>query len=111
MEFNSFCLSVEDHATRNVITRCNSSMPLYTISLSATPPPQASTYYALTASTLLWHRHLSHLGPDALSKLSTSGSIIYNKPRDIPIGHACQLGRHSRLPFISHHLVPHSALI
>jgi hypothetical protein len=86
IEFDPFGLSVKDLATRNMITRCNSSGPLYTICLSTTHPPQASTYYAITTAaipTSLWHCHLSHLGPDALSKLSTSFSITCNKPRDV----------------------------
>jgi hypothetical protein len=48
MEFDPLGLSVKDLATRNVITRCNSSGPLYTICLPATHTPQASTLYTLT---------------------------------------------------------------
>jgi hypothetical protein len=39
MKFDPFDLSVKDLATRNVITRCNSSGPLYTICLPATRAP------------------------------------------------------------------------
>jgi hypothetical protein len=49
MELNPFGQPVKDLATRNVITRCNSFGPLYTIHLPATRP-QVSTYYALTAA-------------------------------------------------------------
>jgi hypothetical protein len=83
MEFGPFDLSVKDLATRNVITKCNSSYLLYTIRLPTTHPSQTSTYYALTIvanSTSLWHRRLDHPGPDALSKLSTSNAITCNKP-------------------------------
>jgi hypothetical protein len=83
MEFDPFDLSMKDLATRNVITRCNSSGPLYTICLLVMCPPQASTYYALTdaaASTSLWHYRLGYPGLDALLKLSTSSAIICNKP-------------------------------
>jgi hypothetical protein len=83
MELDSFGLSMKDLATKNVITRCNSSGPLYTIRLLAMHPPQASTHYAHTSvvgSTSLWHHHLGHPGLDALLKLS-------------------------------HHLMPHSVLI
>jgi hypothetical protein len=68
MEFEPFGLSMKDLASRNAITRCNSSRPLYTIRLPATRPPQASIYYALTAvadSTSLWHHHHGHHGPNA----------------------------------------------
>jgi hypothetical protein len=51
MEFDPFGLSFKDRATRNVITRCNTSKLLYTICLPTMCPAQASTYYALTAAT------------------------------------------------------------
>jgi hypothetical protein len=68
----------------------------------STCTPQASTYYALNAAvapTSLWHRRLGHTSPDALSKLSTTNSIICNKPRDFLVWHASQLSWHIRLPF------------
>jgi hypothetical protein len=83
IEFDPFDLSVKDLATRNVITSCNSSGPLYTIHLPIMHPHQVSTIYARTAATdptSLWHHRLGHPGPDALSKLSTSSAIICNKP-------------------------------
>jgi hypothetical protein len=43
MEFDPFGLSMKDLATRNVITRYNSSGLLYTICLCTTHAPQAST--------------------------------------------------------------------
>jgi hypothetical protein len=51
MEFDSFDLSVKDLSTRNMITRCNSSGPLYTMCLSShpTPSPPVSTPPALVA--------------------------------------------------------------
>jgi hypothetical protein len=48
MELDPFGLSVKDLATRNVITWCNSSGPVYTIHFPTTCAPQASTYYVLT---------------------------------------------------------------
>jgi hypothetical protein len=56
MEFDPFDISVKDLATRNMITRCNSFGPLYTIHLPTTCPPQASTHYAIL---LLSAPHLS----------------------------------------------------
>jgi hypothetical protein len=52
MKFDPFGLSVKDLATRNMITRCNSFGPLYTIYLPSTCSPQVSTYYALTVATI-----------------------------------------------------------
>jgi hypothetical protein len=102
MEFDPFGRSVKDLATWNVITRCNSLGPLYTIYLPTTRAPQMSTYYALIdagAPISLSHHHLSHPGPVALLKLSTSSMVICNKPRHVPVCHACRLGRHTRLSF------------
>jgi hypothetical protein len=47
-----------------------------------------------------WHRRFGHPGPDALSSLSRSSFIqcISNKH---DFCHACQLGKHTRLPFCS----------
>jgi hypothetical protein len=75
MEFDPFDLSMKDLATQSVITRYDSSGPLYTIPLSASAtfstdaPPYA---LAITASTSTWHCHLGHPGPDVLSQLSRS---------------------------------------
>jgi hypothetical protein len=49
----------------------------------------------------LWHRRLGHLGSEALSKLVSTQAISCNKPKHEHICHACQLGRHVRLPFDS----------
>jgi hypothetical protein len=47
-----------------------------------------------------WHCRFGHLDPDALSSLSRSSFIqcISNKH---DFCHACQLGKHTRLPFCS----------
>jgi hypothetical protein len=78
--------------------------PLYTISLSTSvafstdAPPYA---LAVVASTSTWHRRLGHPGPDALSKLSRSSVITCPRASSKSLCHACQLGRHIRLPFPS----------
>jgi hypothetical protein len=99
MEFDLFGLSVKDLNSRNTILRCNSSGPLYTISLPTARAPPATTHYALDASASLWHQRLGHPGPDVLAKLSSIVVVSCNKPKHVPICHACQLGRHTRLPF------------
>jgi hypothetical protein len=104
MEFDPFGLSVKDLATRSVIARYDSSGPLYTIPLSASAtfstdaPP-----YALAAATLTstWHCRLGHPGPNVLSQLSRSSVIICPRVSSESLCHACQLGRHFRLPFPS----------
>jgi histone deacetylase 1/2 len=88
---------VKDLQTRSVIARCNSSGDLYPFFVA---PATGTTALAATATTsTLWHRRLGHLGSDALSKVICSKVISCNKCTTEPLCHACQLGRHVRLPF------------
>jgi histone deacetylase 1/2 len=93
VEFDPFGCSVKDLLTRTEIARCNSPGPLYPLRL----PPAAQSRVAGSTS-LLWHRRLGHPGHEALSKLS---SVLHlcNKDNSPSVCHACQLGRHIRLPF------------
>jgi hypothetical protein len=80
-----------------VIIRCNSSGDLYTIP----PTPADSTHQAqitCLASATVWHARLGHPGPTVLNKLHSSSAIACNKLSH-GICHACQLGKHVRLPF------------
>jgi hypothetical protein len=106
MEFDPFGLSVKDLTTRNVIVRSNSTGPLYTMRLpsSFTSPSTAIAAVATTATAIVtpttWHRRLGHPDPDTLSSLSRSSFINYmSSPHELC--HACQLGKHTRLPFAS----------
>ena len=91
MEFDPVGYSVKDLQTQDEIVRCNSSGPLYPLCL-----PPAHSLVAKAASPL-WHRHLGHPGHEALSKLASSISCQIEDCLDLC--HACQLGRHVRLPF------------
>jgi hypothetical protein len=84
---------VKDLLTRNVIVRCNSSGSLYPLRL----PSTAQSLVAGSASSL-WHHRLGHPSHEALSKLA---SVIPSCTSDASstLCHACQLGRHTRLPF------------
>uniref|UniRef100_A0A0A9AQB4 Integrase catalytic domain-containing protein n=1 Tax=Arundo donax TaxID=35708 RepID=A0A0A9AQB4_ARUDO len=96
VEFDPSGCSVKDLQSQKVITRCNSSGPLYPLRPSgASPLPAAhlATVAGSSASTL-WHRRLGHPGFETLSKL-----MACNKEIRQSICHACQLGRHIRLPF------------
>jgi hypothetical protein len=48
----------------------------------------------------MWHHHLGHPGPAALSSLSRS-SFIQCTIKKHDFCHACQLGKHTTLPFYS----------
>jgi hypothetical protein len=108
IEFDPFGLSVKDLSTRNVIVRSNSTDSLYMLRLlwSTTPSVGAMAALAATPHTLAavtpatWHRHLGHPGPNVLSNLSRS-SFIHCTSNKHKFCHACQLGKHTRLPFHS----------
>jgi hypothetical protein len=102
MEFDPFDLSVKDLSTRNMITRCNSSGPLHTMHLPSHPASSSlvSVSSALVASVSTWHQCLGHPGVDVLSKLSYDSSVVCSRCTH-DLCHACQLGRHICLPFIS----------
>jgi hypothetical protein len=112
IEFNPFGLSVKDLSTRNVIVKSNSTGPLNTLRLPGSTTPSAGAMAALAATLhalaavapTTWHRRLGHPGLDALSSLSRSSFIHYTSNKH-EFCHACQLGKHTRLPFhsSSHH--------
>jgi hypothetical protein len=56
-------------------------------------------YYNIVAATVHQGCH-SHPGVDTMSKLSNASSIICSR-RMHDLCHACQLGRHTRIPFVS----------
>jgi hypothetical protein len=103
MEFDPFGLSVKDLTTRNVIVRSNSTGPMR-LPRSFTSPSTVVAAVATTAAAIVssttWHRRLGHPGPDSLASLSRS-SLIHYKSSPHELCHACQLGKHTRLPFAS----------
>jgi hypothetical protein len=104
MEFDAFGLLVKDFATRRVLARYNSTDLLYTLPLpDSTAPTPGVVLYTLAAATsfAIWHRCLGHPGLDVLSKLSNNSAITCPRGRYDLLCHACQLGRHVRLPFPS----------
>ena len=52
-------------------------------------------------SSTTWHRRLGHPGRDVLAELSRSTDVPGTRAPADPLCHACQLGRHVRLPFSS----------
>jgi hypothetical protein len=102
MEFDPFGLSVTDLSTRNVITRCDSSGPIYTMRLPSRSNPSSSVAAptALVASASTWHRRLGHLGIDTMSKMPSASSVICSRCIH-DLRHACQLRHHTRIPFVS----------
>ena len=107
IEFDSSSLTVKDSASRRPLLRCDSSGPLYTLRLpaSAAPPltSSLSATFAVTPSSTTWHRRLGHPGHDVLAQLSRSTDVPCTTAPAEHLCHACQLGRHVRLPFSSSH--------
>jgi len=99
VEFDPLGVSVKDLRTRNTLLRCNSSGPLYTLQLPSSPSGPCAL--VATPSPTTWHRRLGHPGKAVLQNLAQSSSIICSKSEDDSLCHACQLGRHVRLPFTS----------
>jgi hypothetical protein len=115
MGFDPFGLSMKDLTIKNVIVRSNSTGPLYTMRLPGSLTLSSSAVAALAAvphaltvvAPTTWHRRLGHPDPDALSSLSQS-SFIQCTSKKNDFCHACQLGKHTRLPFCSSsHRVEH----
>jgi hypothetical protein len=108
MEFDPFGLSVKDFTTKNVIVRSNRIDPLYTMHLPGSLTLSSSVVAALAAvphtltvvAMTTWHRRLRHPDPDVLSNLSRS-SFIQCTSNKHDFCHACQLDKHTRLPFCS----------
>jgi hypothetical protein len=97
IEFDPTGFSVKDLATRTPLARCDSVGPLYTLrssSTGASPPPVMVS----TTTSTTWHRRLGHPGPDVMTKLSITLDSSCNRGHFEGLCHACQLGRHSRLP-------------
>jgi hypothetical protein len=91
---------VKDLATRTLLARCDSPGALYTIRLPASPTStSALLVLAAVASSLTWHRRLGHPGRDVMSKISSSTFVYSCRGSFEHLCHACQLGRHVRLPF------------
>ncbi|WVZ70680.1 hypothetical protein U9M48_019323 [Paspalum notatum var. saurae] len=97
VEFDPFGCSVKDLLSKREIIRCNSTGALYPF---RPPASSSSSFIASVATTAasLWHRRLGH-PEQALGTLARTSSI----PRAAVVAphlcHACQLGRHCRLPF------------
>jgi hypothetical protein len=98
IEFDPTGFSVKDLVTRTPLAQCDSVGPLYTLrpsSTSVSPPPVLVS----TTTSTTWHRCLGHPRPDVMTKLSSTLDSSCNRGHFEGHCHACQLGRHTRLPF------------
>ncbi|GJV79145.1 ribonuclease H-like domain-containing protein [Tanacetum coccineum] len=88
--------------TRRVLLRCDSTGDLYPV----TAPSQIPQAFLVSPNT--WHQRLGHPGSDVLRRLVSHNFISCNKEKPPALCHACQLGKHVRLPFVSNTLVTSS---
>ncbi|GKA05992.1 ribonuclease H-like domain-containing protein [Tanacetum coccineum] len=57
------------------------------------------SYLKLSGDSKTWHQRLSHPGSEVLRSLVSNNLISCNKTQSSVLCHACQLGKHVRLPF------------
>ncbi|GKE51743.1 ribonuclease H-like domain-containing protein, partial [Tanacetum coccineum] len=95
IEFDSFGFSVKDFMTRWVLLRYDSIGDLYLV--TALSPIS----HAFLVSQYMWHQRLGHPGSDVLHRLVSNNGISCNKEKPLVLCHACQLGKHVRLSFVS----------
>ncbi|GJY90096.1 ribonuclease H-like domain-containing protein [Tanacetum coccineum] len=96
VEFDAFGFSVKDYFTRHILLRCDSSGDLYPVT-QPSPIPHA----LLSISPTTWHQRLGHPGEEVFRSLVSRQFISCNKDKSSHVCHACQLGKHVRLPFSS----------
>jgi histone deacetylase 1/2 len=100
IEFDPFGFSLKDLSTKRVLMRSNSSGDLYPFF----GDNGAITSTALTITSDLWHRRLGHPSTSALSHLPLEFLSNCNKDSTSQtLCDACQLGKHTRLPFSIYH--------
>ncbi|GJS59958.1 ribonuclease H-like domain-containing protein [Tanacetum coccineum] len=87
-----------EHILRRLCSRCDSTGDLYPVTQQ---PSTTSTFALLTLSPTTWHRRLGHPSDDVLRRLESSHFISCNKSKLSALCHACQLGKHTKLPFYS----------
>ncbi|GJY78640.1 ribonuclease H-like domain-containing protein [Tanacetum coccineum] len=63
--------------------------------------PSHTPHALLSVSPSTWHQRLGHPGEEVLRSLVSRQFISCNKEKSHHICHACQLGKHVRLPFSS----------
>ncbi|GKD59614.1 ribonuclease H-like domain-containing protein [Tanacetum coccineum] len=95
IEFDAFGFFVKDFMTRRVLLRCDSTGDLYPV----TAPSHIPNAFLVSQHT--WHQRLGHPGGEVLRRLVSLNFISYNKEKPLVLCHACQLGKHVRLSFVS----------
>ncbi|GJS78378.1 ribonuclease H-like domain-containing protein [Tanacetum coccineum] len=85
-----------DFLTRHILLRCDSSGYIYPVTKPSTIPTAF-----LSTSSSMWHQRLGHPGDEVLRSIVSRHFILCNKEKSPHLCHACQLGKHVKLPFHS----------
>ncbi|KAL4587848.1 hypothetical protein LXL04_000722 [Taraxacum kok-saghyz] len=100
IEFDPFGFSVKDLRTKQTLMRCDSTGDLYPVTA---PAPQA---FASVAQSL-WHQRLGHPGHHVFKHLVDNHIISCSLNKNSSLCHACQLGKHVKLPFSVSNSISH----
>nr|GEW36476.1 ribonuclease H-like domain-containing protein [Tanacetum cinerariifolium] len=95
IEFDAFGFSIKDFMMSRVLLRCDRTGDLYPITAPSPIP------HVFLVSQHAWHQRLRHPGREVLHHLVSNNFISCNKEKPLVLCHACQLGKHVRLPFVS----------
>ncbi|GKC17919.1 ribonuclease H-like domain-containing protein [Tanacetum coccineum] len=96
VEFDAYGFSLKDYQTGRLLLRCDSTGDLYPVTQQ---PSSQNPVVLLSFSSTTWHRRLGHPGDDVLRRLESKNLISCRKSKLSTLCHACQLGKHAKLPF------------
>ncbi|GJV82464.1 germacrene D synthase [Tanacetum coccineum] len=96
VEFDAYGFSVKDYQTGRLPLRCDSTGDLYPVTQQ---PSSQTPVVLLSFSSTTWHKRLGHPGDDVLRRLESKNLISCRKSKLSALCHACQLGKHAKLPF------------
>ncbi|GJZ95406.1 ribonuclease H-like domain-containing protein [Tanacetum coccineum] len=89
--------------TRRVLLRCDNTGDLYPVTKPSTVP------HAILTSQYTWHQYLGHPGSEVLQRILSRNLISCTKEKPPILCHACQLGKHVKLPFASYNTLVKSS--
>ncbi|KAK8937455.1 hypothetical protein KSP39_PZI012258 [Platanthera zijinensis] len=97
VEFDPLGFSVKDITTGTTRMRCDSSGDLYPVRPTSTSIPAVLS----AVSSTTWHHRLGHPGHPVFNLLRQHHHIACPTRRSSPLCQSCQLGKHTKLPFVS----------
>ncbi|GKE22753.1 ribonuclease H-like domain-containing protein [Tanacetum coccineum] len=96
VKFDAYDFSVKDYQTGRLLLHCVSTSDLYPV----TQQHSSQTLVVLISfSSSTWHGRLGHPEDDVLRRLESKKLISSHKSKLSTLCHACQLGKHAKLPF------------